>query len=430
MAASAYAVLAISTAMFGLAAHATHFGAFFVTAGLCLLWLAWQKEKWLPPAAAAAFIFGTAILMKQHAVFIACWAALAFAALSLHQKGYSPVRRIAALGVLGVAMILPFALCCLLLWRAGVFGKFWFWTMAYGKEYVFIIRLSDLFLNLGWSLHSIFTDCCLWWFSVAGLAAVWVDERLRKIRLWLLGFALASALTTAPGFYFRTHYFLLALPAAALLAGCAVSGAANLLRQKAGAERFCHAPAGLFVLLLALILVRDGDVVAVLNRVGSHALYGGEPFPEAAAAAAFIRASSPPAARIAVLGSEPEIYFLARRHSATGYIYVYALMEPQPFARRMQAEMIREIETNNPEFVIYANVGSSWLQQAKSDTTIFNWWTAYQTNYDRVGIAEIVSLVETRYFWDVDAGQFGRLKNSGLEIYRRKTLLPVPAATH
>ena len=46
---------------------------------------------------------------------------------------------------------------------------------------------------------------------------------------------------------------------------------------------------------------------------------------------------------MAVLGSEPEIYFLARRHSATGYIYTYGLMEAQPFARRMQDEMIREI---------------------------------------------------------------------------------------
>jgi 4-amino-4-deoxy-L-arabinose transferase-like glycosyltransferase len=40
VAAVSYAVMATSTAMFGYAAHATHFCAFFVTAGLCLLWVA------------------------------------------------------------------------------------------------------------------------------------------------------------------------------------------------------------------------------------------------------------------------------------------------------------------------------------------------------------------------------------------------------
>ena len=38
----------------------------------------------------------------------------------------------------------------------------------------------------------------------------------------------------------------------------------------------------------------------------------------------YIRNHSGPDALVAVLGSEPEIYFLAHRHSATGYIYTYA----------------------------------------------------------------------------------------------------------
>src|ERR1019366_2258476 len=47
VAATAYAILAASPSMLGLAGHATHFCAFFVTAGLCLLWRVRQKEKWL-----------------------------------------------------------------------------------------------------------------------------------------------------------------------------------------------------------------------------------------------------------------------------------------------------------------------------------------------------------------------------------------------
>src|SRR5436309_1014927 len=48
-------------------------------------------------------------------------------------------------------------------------------------------------------------------------------------------------------------------------------------------------------------------------------LYGGNPFPEALEVARYIRERSAPADRIAVLGSEPEIYFYSGRRAATGY---------------------------------------------------------------------------------------------------------------
>src|SRR5882757_6810827 len=46
VAATSYAVLAASPSMMGLAGHATHFCAFFATAGLCLMWRARLAENW------------------------------------------------------------------------------------------------------------------------------------------------------------------------------------------------------------------------------------------------------------------------------------------------------------------------------------------------------------------------------------------------
>src|ERR1035437_5180435 len=89
-------------------------------------------------------------------------------------------------------------------------------------------------------------------------------------------------------------------------------------------------------------------------------LYGGDPLPESEIVAQFIRENSLLPARIAILGSEPEIYFLSRRHSATGYIYTYALMEPQPFASKMQHEMIGDIEATAPAFIVFADNIMSW----------------------------------------------------------------------
>jgi len=75
VAATSYAVLAASPTMLGLAGHATHFCAFFVTAGLCFLRLARQMQNW-PALATSGIFFGAAVLMKQHAVIIAAWAGL------------------------------------------------------------------------------------------------------------------------------------------------------------------------------------------------------------------------------------------------------------------------------------------------------------------------------------------------------------------
>ena len=427
VAAASYAVMAVSTAMLGYSAHATHFGACCVAAGLCLLWLARQKGK-LPLFAAAGLCFGTAILMKQHAAFIALWAGLVLLASCFRQQAMPAGRRWPGLIVFSLSVLLPFGLCCLWLWHAGVFGKFWFWTVDYAREYVSIIHLADLRAQLAWSLNSLFSDCWLWWFAVAGLGIIWFDPRLRPGRGWLAGFAVAAALTTVPGFYFRTHYFHLVLPAATLLAGCAVSGGMELLRKSASAKKLRLLPAVAYGVVLAVVLFRYADVSSVLARVGGHALHGMEPVPESQVVAAYIRSQSPATARVAVLGSEPQIYFYSRRRSATGYIYIYGLMEPQPFALKMQHEMIAEIETNAPEFIVYSTIDSSWQRRPGSIPDIFNWWSAYQANYDLVGLADVVSLVETRYYWEEDAARHGPLKGVGLEIYRRKTARPANIA--
>jgi hypothetical protein len=87
----------------------------------------------------------------------------------------------------------------------------------------------------------------------------------------------------------------------------------------------------------------------------------------------------------------------------------------------MQHEMISEIETNAPEFVVVSNIGSSWQRRPDSVPDIFNWWSSYQKNYELCGIAEVISLLESKYYWNEDAVRHGPLRNVGFEVYRCKT---------
>jgi len=406
VAATFYAVLAASPSMLGLAGHATHFAAFFATAGLAAMWLARQRQRW-PVIAASGCLFGVAVLMKQHGAVLALWAAVFFTVSTLGRPGMAFGRRLGAVAIFGAAMILPFALCCLILWRAGVFAKFWFWTVDYARQYASIVPLSESprFLWQG-SRHALIKGCGLLPFALAGTVLLWFDGRLARSRLWLFSFGLASGLSVFPDFYFRKHYFLLMLPGLALLAGAAVSGLCRREEQKNSRAEFRNWPVWLYALTIAItVLTCAGLWFRQTPIQAARTTYQADPFPEAEEVARYIRANSAPSAPLAVLGSEPELYFLSRRHSVTGYIYVYGMMEPQPFARRMQEEMIHDIEASRPGFIVFVDAPLSWFRYPDTDPRIFNWWDAYRTNYTLVALADVLSSNQTVYAWGADTAE-------------------------
>ena len=125
--------------------------------------------------------------------------------------------------------------------------------------------------------------------------------------------------------------------------------------------------------------------------------------------------------RIAVIGSEPQIYFYARRRAATGYIYTYALMEDHKFASKMQQEMIQEIESARPKYLIFVNIPSSWLAKPESIKDIFEWseryWHAF---YEVAGIIDMVSWDQTVYRWDEEAIGYTPKSEFWLAVFVRK----------
>jgi hypothetical protein len=106
-----------------------------------------------------------------------------------------------------------------------------------------------------------------------------------------------------------------------------------------------------------------------------------------------------PGDTIAIIGSEPEIYFYAHRHSATGYIYMYDLMQPHQYAPALQKDMMREIQAAKPAFLLYFSSVSS----QESDLTIFEWGRRYANEYyDLEGTAWMLR-DRTEYVWGRDA---------------------------
>ncbi len=333
------------------------------------------------------------------------------------------------------AVVLPYGLVCLWLWRAGVFDNFWKWTVTYAREYVGEIPLAYAWQSFweGEGGRVVARDWIAWTLALAGCVAVAIRGWTRPGRsLFVLGFFFCSFLCVCPGFYFRAHYFVVALPAVALLAGVACGEFLRLAslwklsldtapvapQETAGRRkkvppvpeparrdvRFppLTIPAALLVLLaIAWPIGSQSEYYFTWPPLfACRVIYNGNPFLECPQIAERLKDQTAPDDTIAVLGSEPEIFFDARRHSATGYIYTYALMEEQGLAPGMQQEMIDEIEANKPKYIVFANARYSWLVHPKASLKIFEWAMTYlPANYDVVGLYEPKNALETESFW-------------------------------
>ena len=416
--AAAYSVLSLMPYVLGQAAHATHFVVLFGLAGALLLLRALDRESPLL-IFTSGLLFGLALLMKQPGLFFVLFGSIYL--FSRDWRAQPNWKRIFIRNLLFLSgAILPCFLTGVSLWSAGVFEKFWFWTIKYAGEYGSQVSLAEglrIFAGHFWS--SVGTAWPIWALAAMGLIASALSASLRTRAGFLITFALFSAVAVCPGFYFRPHYFILFLPAVSLLSATAVVFA--LERFRAGTVALSCAVLVTFAACVAWPLYSERDFfferpLAEANRM----VNGTNPFLESIKIGDYLRAESTPSDTIAVLGSEPQIYFYAQRRSATGYIYTYSLMEPQPYARQMQQEMIREIETARPKFLVLIVVSKSWLPGHDSDQTIFRWADSYcDANYDEVGLINI-SDEGTEYYF---SGRPANVKTTAdhILIYRRKT---------
>jgi hypothetical protein len=410
-AATSYAVLSMSPSVLGLAAHATNFVMVFVLSGMLLILRLSESERHsFGRLSASGLLFGIGALMKQPALLFIPFGAIQLLWNDVQQRCILKKILLRNL-IFCVAAIVPLGITCLILWYAGVFDKFWFWTVRYAAQYgTFLLGEVysgkwPLFRAMQVSGRSITEAIGMAWglWALAGfglLVGLW-ERRSRFSTTFLLGFLVFSALAVCQGFYFRPHYFIMILPAVSLLVGVAISNLSDLLNTRMVVVRF--APLFLLCVTLGLPILWEKKFFFVVSPVeASRMIYSDNPFAESVKIADYVRDHTSPDDTIAVLGSEPEIYFYAQRHSGTGYIYTYGLMEPQKYAQQMQEEMIREIERARPKYLISVVMFYSWLWRPGSERLIFTWANEYTAqNYAAAGLVNITSRQTDYFFGDV-----------------------------
>lgn len=420
-AAAAYGLLTCSQNVMGTIAHSTHYVAFFALIATLLLLESGTRPRWL---FLSGLVYGLTFLMKQPGLAFAIFGAgcviwrLKEARLSF----VSALKRLTAF-CLGVA--LPYGLLCLALLLAGTFDRFWFWTYTLARAFATQQSIAQQYRNFQYFIPIVLgPNLYIWLLAALGLLASLAIPRTRRIGVFMTAFALFSFAAVTGGGSFISHYFIMMLPAVALGVGALVA-ALEKMELPLVSHWNSLARCAPIVLIAAACLWSVWLQRAYLFEMSpyefSRSTYGLNPFPEAVKVADYIRSNSRPDARIAVVGSEAEIYFYAQRQAATGYLFTYGLMETHPYASFSQQEMIGEITKAKPEYIVFVGIQASWLPKPGSDQGIFRWVFDYTRQYyDIVGAVNLVPGEPAGYTWGPDARLFNAGSPYYLTVYRRR----------
>ena len=387
-----FSVMISDFGVLGNSAHATHFVNLFVLLAFWFAVLWFDKPKLLYFFAGGAMC-SLAFCMKQPAAVMFPF----FGLLVLHsfRKGF--VKQLKKVAIAVAAFIagaaVPLLILALVVSIYNDWERFINWTFVYPRLYASMLTFGDgveVFKMIFPMVVGAFTA---WWLaSVFGLVVLWRNKDLPKDKKQIVtAFAIFTFLTVVPGYYFRNHYFIVFLPAVALFAGYSISWLYNLsvkMMGKAGV-----AVATIVLVLAFLFPVQQRSKLYFSTRVDkvSREIYMGNPFADSKNIAEFIKQNTKEGDKMAVFGSEAQLYYYTGLRSATGYMFTYEMVKKMPHAEKMQLEMINEIDSVKPAIYVFSNVNTSWLVEPGSPDTIFKWMDeSIRKDYMPIGVVDLI----------------------------------------
>src|SRR5215813_1322583 len=131
VAGAAFGLFSIRPYLLGLAGHATHFVTLAALISIYLLLRSCGTRRYWAFLSSGIFA-GLALIMKQPGIFFVLFGLFYLAWRERQADDGALFPKIAAYCA-GAA--LPYVVTCLILLRAGVFQRFWFWTVSYARAY-------------------------------------------------------------------------------------------------------------------------------------------------------------------------------------------------------------------------------------------------------------------------------------------------------
>lgn len=422
--ASLYALLSLHPSVNGLSANAEHFVMTFALLGFLSLLYIKDKKKVLH-VFVSGFAMGLAFIMKQHALaFVLCGFLYILYLNYIDKSKYFIYLKDSTIYMLGA--VLPYMFVCIWMWYVGVFENFYFWTFKYAREYASIVQntnsVGDSMQIFLYQIINMMPDFLpVFLFSLIGLVILYKKERNKKYRFLVILFFISSFLSTVPGFYFRNHYFIFIIPILSIICIYSFDFIYKYIYINSDNRKAFLFGIGFVFIIISFCLFSQFNIyVRGSDSLVLRSNYSPNPFSASVVVGDYIKDHTSKNDTLAVIGSEPQIYFYAQRHNASGYLYTYPLTESQLYATQMQNEMINQIENNKPKYIVFIHDPMSWLITPLSNKHIFQWYEGYTHKYyKKVGIVDIRK-DETKYYWDSDVQKYTDDLRTGMLIYERK----------
>jgi hypothetical protein len=381
--AGAFSLLSMSYHVQGYWANAEHFVLPFIIGANLLLLLALRNNR-IGFVVVSAFLFGCAALVKQHGAFFGMFGCTAMF-LSLWK--YKTIEKkfiwkylFAFFG----GLLIPVLLCFFYLAYAGVLKKFYLWTFFYAKEYSSLVPTIEIKYNFIGSFYPLWHFASLLWIIAGvGCIALLLPPRIfpvqnRQSSLIILGIFIAGIIALSIGFYFRPHYFILILPAVAILFGVGIRFIFHFFSTASLPITRYFPPVFIVTIAMFGTLASHWDVLYTFSPAEvTRTVYGASPFPFSSLIAKLIQEKTSKNDRIAIIGSEPQFLFYSQRKSATSFMYTYSLTEDQPFAEQFRLDMIHQVESAMPKLLVFTQVKPEWYKKTTGEMELTAWFSHF-----------------------------------------------------
>ncbi len=422
-AAAGVGILSMTPHLMGFAVQSEHLLAFGTIAGLWGMVRGFKTGHWAWFVFAGVELAWTSMIKQNGVFFVALGGLLVIGHFYFKNKKFDKEfwRGVGAYS-LGVAGTLLFV--ALLMMIQGAFSEFMFWIYEYPKEAYISSIPADVSRNLfNTTLNNALDGYSFWWLlGLIGMIGIWFTKLPNIVKLSGVLFFILGFLSIVPGYRFYGHYWLHFVPAIAFCVGLFFYTAKHFLKERLNPNMLNYGLLGVLVVGVLYNVSQQSDWYFNDDKeTYLRTIYGGNPFPEMKEVGDFLNQKKQDGDQLVVLGSEPQLHIYTGMRSPSKHNYMAFLVSPHPKHKEWQQELIKDVETTRPRFVVYVNHGISWATYPNTDASIFNWFGTYQQeNLRLIGVADKLPDGRVNYVWDNAVNTYQPQGTSYVGVFEHK----------
>ena len=397
-----WALLSMNMGISGFTVQSEHLVAFFALLGIYLLIIYFDKKSYYLIALSGLF-FSFAFEVKQTSFFLGLFAGILLVGKQFFEKDRDYKRIILSVLFFSLAVIIPVVLDLFIVWKRGGWEDFNYWFFDIRKEYSSVISFDQgiEYLKMTWpGMYNNYKF--IWIVSAIGSLTIFLTSVKWWVKIGVLGFFVFGFLTVMPGNHYYGHYFLQWVPTVCVSAGAFFFSLEEIIKTKLNLKA-----ASRYIALGILVLASFSNISALkkyyFNTNSTQLLrqvYGLNPFPESKVIADKLNTLMKPEDKLAVFGTEIQMYFYTNKISPSRFAGSGALLEfPIKKADEWQKEFINDVEKANPRFLVFYSHPISWLANPNVNNLIFPWFDKFSAEkYNLIGYADMYDNM-TNYVW-------------------------------